>query len=125
MSTIGKRIKSLRISRGLSMEKLAEASGVAKGNISGYESGKYYPSAQNIISIANCFGVSTDWILKGDIVKDEYRIISKDEYSLINIYRQLSEEEKSKIYEHIILIYNLTVEQRESKPYKRNTNKSN
>lgn len=65
INTIGQRIKYLRISRGLSLQELAELLGKSKGNISGYENDKFEPSAKTIISLAKYFEISTDWILNG------------------------------------------------------------
>lgn len=51
----GKRIKSLRVSRGLSQEKLAELAGFDRTYISMVERGKRNIALKNIYKLANTF----------------------------------------------------------------------
>lgn len=65
-TTIGKRIKELRIQYGYTQSELAEMLNVEKSNISKWESGVYEPSKDLIIKIGEIFNVSVDYLLKNN-----------------------------------------------------------
>ena len=70
--SIGKTIKELRKSRGLTQEELAEKIGVTAQAISKWENESGMPDLSQIVPLAHVFGVSTDTILgTGDIKKNE------------------------------------------------------
>ena len=54
----GKRIRELRLARGLSQEKLAFKSGVHRTYLGSIERGERNPSLKNIAAIAEALGVS-------------------------------------------------------------------
>ena len=60
---IGKRIKELRIERGLSLQKLANEIGVDKHAIIIWENETNEPKANYIVKLAKYFDVSTDYLL--------------------------------------------------------------
>lgn len=62
---IADRIQSLRKSRGLSQEELAEKIGVSRQAVSKWESGQSIPDIEKIISLSNYFETTTDYLLKG------------------------------------------------------------
>ncbi len=55
------RLKQLRKDKCLTQQELAELMSVSKSTISGYETGAYQPSLENLIRIANIFDVSADY----------------------------------------------------------------
>jgi len=67
MHDINRRIKELRISRELSINRLASIIGVSPGNISDWESErkKSTPTAKALIALAQFFQVSLDWLMTG------------------------------------------------------------
>ncbi len=65
MNTISERIKYLRESKNLSMNKLEDSIGAPRGSVNKWEKGSV-PGGNYLISLSNFFGVSTDWILKGE-----------------------------------------------------------
>ena len=68
--SIGKTIKDLRKSRGLTQEELAEKIGVTAQAISKWENESGMPDLSQIVPLAHVFGVSTDTLLgTGDIKK--------------------------------------------------------
>ena len=96
MNTIGGRIKSLRVKKGLSAQALGDIIGRSKSNISGYETGKYDPSASTVISLCKYFGVSADWLLTGENVHKSEREGDKPPRSHFEVYCdgiQLTESE--------------------------------
>ncbi|WML41998.1 helix-turn-helix transcriptional regulator [Neobacillus sp. OS1-2] len=69
--SIGERFQSLRKSIGMKQVEFAKSIGISQGTLSDIEKGKYKPSIETIISTSEEFGVTTDWLLKGDVVKFE------------------------------------------------------
>lgn len=63
---IGEKIQKLRREKGLSQEALAEALGVSRQSVSKWESGATLPDTDKIIAMSELFGISTDFLLKGD-----------------------------------------------------------
>ena len=59
----GKRLKELRLERGLSQRALGEVFGVCNQTISFWENGSREPNLDDLLRIANYFDVSTDYLL--------------------------------------------------------------
>ncbi len=64
--TIGERLAELRKSRGLSQEDLAEQLTLTRQTISKWELGQSSPDIEYVISLCEFFGISTDYLLKGE-----------------------------------------------------------
>lgn len=60
MMQIGERMKAYRKMRGLSIQKLAELSGVSGDNIYNYESGKHIPGIMKVLELADAYDISID-----------------------------------------------------------------
>ena len=69
--TIADRIQSLRKTKGISQEKLADQIGVSRQAISKWESEQSFPEIDKIILLSDYFGVTTDYLLKGIEVKSD------------------------------------------------------
>lgn len=67
---IANRIQSLRKSKGISQEELAEQIQVSRQAVSKWESEQSVPELERIVAISEYFGVSTDYILKGTVLED-------------------------------------------------------
>lgn len=70
------RIQTLRKSRGISQEELADKIGVSRQAVSKWESEQSTPDIDRIILLSDYFDVSTDYLLKGiepaaDVPKNE------------------------------------------------------
>ena len=63
---IGERLTELRKSRGLSQEELAEQLTLTRQTISKWELGQSSPDIEYVIALCELFGVSTDYLLKGE-----------------------------------------------------------
>lgn len=63
--SIAERILTLRKSKGMSQEQLAEAMGVSRQAVSKWESEQASPDLDKIITMSEIFGVTTDYLLKG------------------------------------------------------------
>lgn len=62
---IADRIQSLRKSKGISQEQLADVVGVSRQAVSKWESEQTIPDLDKIILMSEYFEVTTDYILKG------------------------------------------------------------
>lgn len=60
---LDKRIKQLRLERGINQKELGNAVGVSKQSVSNWENGNIMPSIDLLIRLADVFGVSTDYLL--------------------------------------------------------------
>jgi len=70
---LAKRIKELRVQAGWKQVDLAEKTGIDRNMISYYENGKYLPSADALLKIAEIFDVSIDYLLIEDMQKKPLR----------------------------------------------------
>ncbi len=60
---LGLRIKELRLSHGLNQVELAQKLSVTKQTISNWENNNIQPSVDMLVKIADCFSVTTDYLL--------------------------------------------------------------
>ncbi len=63
MTLLNKRLKDLRIKNKLSQSELAKNVNISQPAINYWELGKRTPNANAIITLANYFGVTTDYLL--------------------------------------------------------------
>lgn len=61
-NVFGKNLKMLRDEKGIGQVALAEALNVSKGTISLWENGVKEPKMSSLITIADFFGCSIDWL---------------------------------------------------------------
>ena len=73
----GKRIKRLRISTGLTQEQLAEKMNVTSTYIVKIENSKRTGSIEFSVELANCFGVSLDYLLLGTEVENKKQALQR------------------------------------------------
>ena len=69
MNHFATNLKILRTERNLTQPALAKALNVSNGIISLWENGKFEPTATNIIKIATYFDVTTDELLRTELIK--------------------------------------------------------
>ena len=63
---IANRLARLRKEKGLSQEELAEKINVSRQAVSKWERGEACPDTENLVELSQLYGVSIDFILKGD-----------------------------------------------------------
>lgn len=63
LPALGRRLRALRQSRGLSLDALATRAGMSKTGIWDIEKGKHEPMAWTLVTLANVLGVTTDYLL--------------------------------------------------------------
>lgn len=66
MTCFAARLKQLRNQRGLTQTEVAAAIGVTRSVVSLYENEMRQPSPDMIVALARLYGVSTDYLLRGD-----------------------------------------------------------
>lgn len=76
LQELGQRIIERRKKLGITQEALAEISDVTTQFVSYAESGKRAMRPENLLKIANALGVSTDYLLTGDIVDKDLLLLS-------------------------------------------------
>ncbi len=73
----GQRIIERRKKLGMTQESLAEKADVTTQFVSYAESGKRAMRPENLLKIANALGVSTDYLLTGDIIDKDLLLLSE------------------------------------------------
>ena len=80
-----KRLKELRINKGLSQKQLANVFHASQNTISQWENGTRKPSYDVTQEVASFFGVSVDYLLGRDIDIDEKKEVKKSNYEPMEI----------------------------------------
>lgn len=71
---LGEKVRSLREQAGMTQTELAQRAGLtSKGYISDVESGKKIPPAERVLTLAMIFHVTTDFLLRDDLMTPEDR----------------------------------------------------
>ena len=92
----GERLKQLRMQKGLSQVDLAKLAGVNSNHISRYERGDSKPTARYLKILADCLGVSTDYLYDG--VEEDAAVADFEDREFLEIFKkaeQLSKEDKA------------------------------
>lgn len=58
------KLKALRLKNGLTQDELGEKLYLSRTSISYYEQGKFEPSIETIIAVADLFNITTDELLR-------------------------------------------------------------
>lgn len=93
MTTLGKRLARLREKRNLDQAQLGEILNLSKSTISAYERDTRSPNPELIVSIAEYFNVTTDYLLRGDI-RQQNEIIDEEVNEFLEKINELGEREK-------------------------------
>lgn len=110
MSIFAERLKELREEKELSMMQLASKLGVSDAAICKWENDLTEPRANNILSIAHFFEVSTDYLLglESEFGVKKYsspqivvHTLSLDEKKLLDSFRSLPRPEQAQSLEYI------------------------
>ena len=103
MIAFGEILAELRQDRKMTQKDLAQAMFVTVGTISNYENGVHYPDVEKLISLADYFNVTTDYLLgrcKATVspdVFDESIIGEKTMGQLVNDIRNLSRSRRQSL----------------------------
>lgn len=122
-SGVGRRIVSLRKTKGWTQENLAETAGVHRSYLAEVELGTKQPSIDMLVAISSCTNVTIDWLLlgKGEMFRGEGS--PKDEEALLDKYRRLSPEDRTR-FQAIFDVVAATVSKNVRKYSKKSKGKS-
>ena len=101
-----KNLKSLRLNKGLSQLKLAELFNISQQSIYKYENGLAEPDTETLISLADYFETSVDYLIRHSQSADIEHIVvelplSSDDISTIQKFSRLNDRHKELISEMI------------------------
>lgn len=99
LKNIGKRIKEIRCSKGITQEELAEKTNLSITSISRLENEKSIVSLEKIILISKALNTNLSLILRDYIIPSSQH--SAEEMQLIANYRLLDERDKNNVKEII------------------------
>lgn len=100
--SIGEKIKTLRHAKGMTQQQIADAIGMNRATLCGYETGRRTPRLPDLQQIAEFFGVGLDYF--GVATTDDVFDIlarAKDVFASDVI----SKEEKEKLYKELMRLY--------------------
>ena len=97
-----KNLKRLRNKKGVSQQKLADSIGTSQQSINKYENHNIEPDINTLISMADYFSTSVDYLIGHTDVDRIIEHVEKydlnaDESILIDNFRQLNNDEKESI----------------------------
>ncbi|MCF8002536.1 MAG: helix-turn-helix domain-containing protein [Halanaerobiales bacterium] len=92
MADFKNRLKELRKETKLKQSEVAEEMGLGRSTYANYEQGTRFPGKENLIAIADYFGVSIDYLLgETDIKISEDKVVEKlaDDPDLLDFYNSM------------------------------------
>lgn len=99
---IGKKLKQLRKSRGLTQEQVAERVAITRSTISNYEIGRRTPHLKDLSALAGVFGVGLDYF--GISAKDEtFELIARAKEIFES--EEVPRETKESLYREMMKLY--------------------
>ena len=98
------RLRELRTDSDMSQNELAQKLNLKTSAVSKYERGLTQPSIDTLITLAQIFNVTVDYLIANSNIKNPYSSekITPTEASLIENFRKLSYEDKIRIDERIL-----------------------
>ena len=69
---IGSKIKKSRTDAKITQEQAAEALDISRQTVSNWENGKFYPDIVSVLRMSDLYGVSLDYLLKGEVSMKDY-----------------------------------------------------
>lgn len=104
----GERLRLCREKKGLTQKFVAEKIGVKNNTLHGYESGKYEPSFETLVNLANLYDVTTDYLLgrssHSKMTEKEDREFDKKTLELIETVESLPDDLKKQFWENARLM---------------------
>jgi transcriptional regulator with XRE-family HTH domain len=100
LAAIGTRIKQIRVSRGMTLQSLSEASGVSPSMLSLVERGRASPSIGTLVVIASSLGVTMSDLVAQDVSAEEKLVVRAVEPKAIetaqHVIRRVLREDRSR-----------------------------
>lgn len=87
--TLNKKIEFLMRCNGLSNRRVAKSLNINDETVQGWLDGVISPTTQQIVSLANLFGVASDYLLYDcNYVPSQFRNLSDKEWAVLDIYQE-------------------------------------
>ena len=104
MSQFAKNLKELRRYRKINQTKLSNYLGYGYTAIANYESGRNEPSIDDLIKIADYFGVTVDFLVGIEEEQKKGKGLNIDEAELLNRYRRHSNDGRESMIQLLRLL---------------------
>lgn len=107
MDSISNRLKIAMTSQNLKQTDLVEKTGISKGALSSYISGRYIPKQKNIHLLAKALCVSESWLMGFDVPMERPQVyieqtlspaLSSTEFEIIKKYRKADNISKEMVH---------------------------
>ena len=82
---LSQNLKYLRKKNNISQQALADKIGMSRSSIGDYERGRTEPDIDTLIKIVDYFDVSVDDLLRKDLKKEDYEILSNKDLRVLAI----------------------------------------
>lgn len=82
---LGKKIKRMRLNRGLTQEQLAEAVDVSQRTLSGIEIGENFVTAETLDKIVKALNTTTEELFATNHLKEESELVDEIQKSVLKI----------------------------------------
>lgn len=96
MDTTSNRLKQVMEELDINQSELVRRTGINKGALSSYISGRYIPKQRAIYALASALDVSEPWLMGYDVpknrVEDSNTSLSPNEKNLLDLYRDLDDK---------------------------------
>lgn len=90
------KLRELRKEKGISLKELGSVVNVAESTMSLYENGKRQPDYETLLKLAEYFGVTVDYLLRGD---NETERLPEELVILNRNAKKMSPEKRKKLLE--------------------------
>lgn len=96
------KLKELRTQKGCNQTDVAKVLGITQQAYANYETEKRQPDHETLTKLADFFNVSVDYLLgRTDVPQNGPASLSEEEAELLQQYRSLDEQGKSKVDEYL------------------------
>lgn len=89
----GKRLEQLRKEKKINQSELAGRIGLTQQTISSYEKGKNKPSMDILVRLAQEFGVTSDYLLHGNVANNESEL-TDEQKEFLNVFEKISKDKR-------------------------------
>lgn len=104
---LSQMLDKLMTEREISAYKISKATGISDRLIGYWRKGEKLPGAENLLTIANYFGISVDYLLTGEEKSSPTVKMTADERELLEIYNNLSPKSQGQVKERAIVLAEL------------------
>lgn len=108
---VGERIRHLRKSKNMTLRELAHELGIPFTTLGNYERGDRQPDFQLVLDIANYFGISMDYLTRGDeVINYEDHKVSRYTEDINELVSKAEPEAREKILDLLDQMFLITAE---------------